>query len=117
MHIDKGGIRMKQKLAIIFCALLVLTAAVGCSGSSEDQNIVFTAVLEEVAENSILVTTTDEVGFDMASVHLEEDVTIGFELMAGQTVKLTIKPEIAESYPVQVTAVAIELIEQTKSTE
>ena len=105
----------KTVIVIVICFILVLAAAVGCSSKNQAENIVFTAVIEEVSDTSILVTTTDDVGFDMASVQFEENVTIGFDLTAGQTVKLTIKPEIAESYPVQVQAVDVQLVQQADS--
>ncbi len=101
---------MKKPLALILCLILCLAAASACADKSEAQNITFTAVVEGVGENSVLVTTTDDVGFDKASVRFEEGLQAGFELTSGQTVKLTIKPEIAESYPVQIEAVAIELV-------
>ncbi len=105
---------MKKTLTIALCLIFCLTAA-GCAGGDGGENIVFTALVEGVGDSSILVTTEDDVGFDKASVRCEDGLEPGFELKAGQTVKLTIRPEIAESYPVQVRAVAIELMTQPET--
>ena len=105
---------MKKPLAIILCLILCLALATGCAGKGGEESITFTAVVEGVGDNSILVTTTDDVGFDKASVKFAEGLKIDFDLMTGQLVKITIKPEIAESYPVQVTAVAVELVNQAE---
>lgn len=99
---------MKRTIVLIFLAAALCLALAGCK---REQNIVFTAVVEEVSGNAILVRTADDVGFDLASVGFDKKMEDpGFALAAGQTVKLTILPEIRESYPVQVTAVAIELV-------
>jgi len=96
--------RIKRFWAILLGALLFA----GCAAGGAD-NVTFTAVIEQVMENGILVTTTDDVGFDKASVGFDKSCKINFNLLAGQTVELTILPQIRESYPVQVTAVKIEL--------
>jgi hypothetical protein len=108
---------MKKTLAIAFCLIICLLSAAGCAGRSDDENIVFTALVEGVGDSSILVTTEDDVGFDKASVRFEDGLEPDFELEAGQTVKLTIKPEIAESYPVQVRAVAIEFVSRPEAAQ
>ena len=73
---------------------------------AEMENIIFTAVIEEVSENNLIVTAED-VGFDNASVNIAELEDINFELLVGQRVEIEITPEIMESDPVQVTAVSI----------
>ncbi len=103
---------MKKQLAIGLCLILCLALITGCSGKNSGNNVTFTAIIEGVGEDSILVTTTGDADFDKASVKFTDDLKLDFELGTGQTVKITIKPEIAESYPVQVTAVAIELVSQ-----
>ncbi len=102
---------MKKAIAVLlFCALLT-TLPSGCFGKSDAQNsITFTGIIEETGDGSILVSTTEDVGFDKASVGYNKGLEIPFNLIAGQTVKITILPEIRESYPVQVTATAIELV-------
>ncbi len=98
---------MRRSLACLWwlAALAVLTAC-----AAQDQNITFTAVVENVYENGILVSTTEDVGFDKASVGFDQSCKPDFELKTGQTVELTIRPQIRESYPVQVTAVKIKLV-------
>ena len=97
-------ITMKTKalIAILAFALLIMG---GCAKSEE--NITFTAAVESVSEASIIVTTTDDVGFDRASVGFPDDFTLAAGITAGSRVQITILPEIRESYPVQVTAVSI----------
>ncbi len=84
--------------------LLLLMLLAGCSG--KDQTITFSAEIEQVSENSILVKTIDYADFDKASVDLRE-AEYDFDLAAGQLVEVTIRPEIRESYPVQVTGVKL----------
>ncbi len=99
---------MNRLSAFLICTFLFAALFSGC-GAESDENITFTAVIEELYDNSILVSTSDDVGFDKASVGIG-GLRIGFDLTVGQTVKITILPEIRESYPVQVTATAIELV-------
>jgi hypothetical protein len=85
--------------------MLLAIISIGCS---KDNNVTFHATIEKVDENSIFVTTTDDVGFDKASVSFSKDLEVKFNLLVGQKVTITILPEIRTSYPVQVTAVKIE---------
>jgi hypothetical protein len=100
---------MKKAIALALIAASLLMLIAGCR---KQETVVFTAVIEEVYENGgILVNTSDDVGFDKASVSFTDDAEEpDFTFAPGQTVKLTILPEIAESYPVQVRAVKIELL-------
>ncbi len=106
---------MKRAFSFFLCALVLLPLSGGCV--RKEPNIVFTSVIEEARENSLLVLTSDDVGFQKASVSFAPGLKVGFDLAVGQTVKITILPEIRESYPVQVTAVAIELISQPEETD
>jgi len=99
---------MKRIFAFLLFFILVLS---GCSGKSD--NIVFSAVIESVYENSMAVTTNDDVGFDKATVGYDKNMKIDFVLEAGRKVIITILPQIRESYPVQVTAVRIEPAEES----
>lgn len=101
---------MKRIIVLVLVTLLLLP---GCSEKTEE-NIVFNALVEEVYDGGVLVTTEDEVGFDKASVSYDEDLIIDFEIEAGQNVTIEILPLIRESYPVQVTAVRIELLEEER---
>lgn len=99
---------MKRTIAFVILAAALCLALVGCK---REKPIVFTAVVEEVTENAILVRTADDVGFDLASVSFDTEMEDpGFAFAIGQTLKLTIFPEVRESYPVQVTAIAVELV-------
>jgi hypothetical protein len=104
---------MKKIIPLLMCAAVLIMTMAGCA--KKEPNIVFTGTIEEVSDSSILVTTADDVGFDKASVSFAPDVKIAFNFLKGQVVKLTILPEIRESYPVQVTAVAIELVSEPAS--
>lgn len=91
-------------LSLLIAAFL--TAASGCSPKKE--YITFTGVVEEVFENGVLISAADLESGDKASVSFAEGCEIGFDITKGMKVKLTILPEIRESYPVQATAVKIE---------
>ena len=98
-----------KRIFLTICLIFLLAAC-----TKDNQNIIFKAVVESVSENSILVTTTDNVGFDKASVNTENAEFV-FDIIVGQTVEIEILPEIRESYPVQVTAVKIHLIDKEET--
>lgn len=103
-------------MKIIKCTtllILVLMMLAGCSG--KDETITFSAEIEKVSENNILVKTIDYKDFDKASVDLKE-AKYDFELSEGQIVEITILPEIRESYPVQVTGVKLVYKGEAKKT-
>ena len=101
---------MKKLLFLLFATLFLL---VGCG--QKNDNIVFTAVIEIIQDNSIMVTTFDDVCFDKASVGFVEALDLQFTPVSGQTVEIEALPEIRESYPVQITAVKITLLESEKA--
>lgn len=103
---------MKKILFLLATVMIILG---GCSEKTE--NITFTAVVESVFDNGIVVTTVDEVGFDKASIGFDRTLVLNFQPRVGQTLKIEVLPEIRESYPVQVTAVRIELIKDAQSSE
>lgn len=97
--------------------ILILPFA-GCSKDlppeGHEKNITFTAVIDEVYESGILVkdvsqSSQDNVSFDKAVVQWTEDTKPDFALESGQKVKITVLPQIRESYPVQTTLVGIKL--------
>lgn len=93
---------------IILISLMLICLLVGCT---KKQSITFEAQIESVSEQSILVTIKDnELGFDKASVGINT-AKIDGDLTAGKKVNITIQPEVRESYPVQVTATKVEVIE------
>lgn len=97
---------MKKTLAIGMGLLCLL---VGCS---KPVDVTFEAKIMSINEQCMLVETQDEVGFDQASVSIGTADIVG-QLEVGQRVSLTIKPNIAESYPVQATAVKVEVLKPT----
>lgn len=91
--------------------MLILVLISGCSPQDvQADNITFEGTIEEVSDTGWLVTTSDAVGFDKAWVSFSDDVAIAFNPLTGQRVQITIKPEIRESYPVQVSAVSVSLV-------
>lgn len=98
--------KKKKKMKYMAAILLIFALLAGCSG--KDDTITFSAEIEQVSENSILVETIDFEEFDKASIDLGE-AEYDFDLAAGQIVEVTIRPEIRESYPVQVTGVKLVL--------
>lgn len=110
---------MKKVFLVLFMAVFLLT---GC-GSNDignndiEKNIVFNATIESVQDNSIVVTTADDVGFDRANVSYDETLEITFDPAAGQVIEIEALPEIRESYPVQITAVKISLLEEPKQND
>ena len=103
---------MKRIFVLLAITMIILP---GCGAKNE--NIIFSAVIESVFDNSLLVTTEDKVGFDRASVGFDRSLVLNFEPRIGQTLRIEILPEIRESYPVQVTAVRIELISDAQTSE
>ena len=100
---------MKLEVAmrkIILISIMVTLLLVGCA---KDKDITFEAQIESISDNNIMVTTSDKVGFDKASVEVGTAKIEG-KLDTGVRVKITIQPEIRESYPVQVTAIKVEVI-------
>lgn len=94
-----------KKILIVLCVMIFIFT--GCSNRNE--NIIFKGEIESVLENTIIITTSDEVGFDRASVSYDKNMKLNFVPAVGQKVEVEILREIRESYPVQVTAVGIEL--------
>jgi len=101
---------MRKIIALFLIAAAGILMLAGCAKNAA-ANVVFTGTVEEVHETSLLVAATDGAGFDRASVSFSTDMAPPtFSFAVGQKVRVTILPQIAESYPVQVTAVAIELV-------
>ena len=100
-----------KKILLMFLTLACVVAVLALNNRNQKskQNIVFTAIIEEVNENSILVLSDGNVEFDKASVGINDNIKYDFILKVGQRVEITILPEIRESYPVQVTATKIVL--------
>jgi len=101
---------MKKIISSLLAGIWIFLVC-GCTAKTE--NITFTGKIEEIYESSLLVTTADDVGFDRAAVDISSVKEIAFNLIVGQKLKITILPEIRESYPVQATAVRLELITQS----
>lgn len=101
----------EESFLILFMALFLVS---GCGNNDIENNLIFNATVESVQDNSILVTTTEDVGFDIASVGFDENLEIPFDLAEGQVIEIEALPEIRESHPVQITAVKISLLEEPK---
>lgn len=101
---------MKKKAVLLFWAVLCAGLLFGCGVGAEDENRTFTGEVIEVYDGSVLVSTSDDVGFDLATVRFADGAAPDFALAEGQILQITILPQIAESYPVQVTAVLVILI-------
>lgn len=100
---------MKNVLFALSATFLLLT---GCG--QNDNNLTFIATIERIQDNGLVVTTTDDVGFDKAILGFDEGLEIPFHLLVGQTIEIEALPEIRESDPVQITAVRIRLKEENK---
>lgn len=102
-----------MKHLVMILSSILITLISGCAGKKG--TITFTAVIESIGDSGIMVTTSDKIGFDKANVGLS-NVEAGFNLLVGQKVEIVILPEIRESYPVQVTATKIKLIDEVSIT-
>lgn len=106
-----------KSYSIISVFILIALLFSGCTANkSEEENILFTGIIESIEENTWRVSTSDDVGFDQASVTLTKDIKMPFNPLVGQTISFTILPEIRESYPVQVTAIAVDLVQTEEIT-
>ncbi len=104
---------MKRLIALLFAAALLLTAC-----AEKVPNIVFEGVIETVYENGFLVITADLDGTDKVSIGYDKNMKpLDFTPAPGQTVEMTILPELRESYPVQATAVQVTLKEDVGAAE
>ena len=97
-----------MKMIIVVISLIILTSVL-YSCKRKDKNITFTAVINEIGENNLIVTTDSEVGFDKANVKLLDDNNINPDLLVGQTVEIEIEalPQVMDSDIAQVIAVNI----------
>lgn len=100
---------------IVLLVLLSMLVFGGCSKQSD--TITFTAVIKNISENGIMVDTVNFEIFDKASVSMTDKTKIEGTIEEGKTAEITILGEIRESYPVQVTATKIVLmnIEEKKA--
>lgn len=105
----------KNLLCILLCVLLFVACDKKDNILEDTDFIIFTATIEEVNnDSSLLVRTEDQnVEFDLASVSYDRDLELDYIFQIGEQVRLTILPEIRESYPVQVTAIKIEKVDET----
>lgn len=95
---------MKKLILMLVILLFVLT------GCTKEKNVTFEAQIESVSDQSMMVTTSGDIGFDKASVGLSTAKIKG-DLVVGGNVTVTIHPEIRETYPVQVTAIEVEVMD------
>lgn len=104
-----------RRAALLVLVALALPWLPGCTGSGgvggNDDPLTFVAIVREVSDGTLMVESREDVGFglDMAAVHTA-DIEDLPALEPGQWVRLTTQPEIAESYPVQIRGIAVELL-------
>ncbi len=110
---------MKKKWLIWGCLVVIAVAVFIWSDYIQRNKVVFTARVEGVYEGSLMVTTTDETGFDRASVSLADSARILnaagtkvalFDIKAGDSVEITFNGYVLESYPVQIRADKIRIM-------
>jgi rhodanese-related sulfurtransferase len=75
--------------------------------TSKMENITFTATIELLYCGGMRVKTDDCEKFVQADVSYHESFVMNFTPEVGQTVKMTILPDIGETYPVRVIALDI----------
>ncbi len=97
-------IQRKSFRYVAFYFMLIILLA----SCTKQDTITFSAEIETISENNILVKTIDYENFDVASVDLKE-AEYDFELSEGQIVDITILPEIRESDPIQAAGVKLVL--------
>ncbi|MGL4361900.1 MAG: hypothetical protein ACRCSG_01215 [Cellulosilyticaceae bacterium] len=113
MKSQNSNIRKCYFSKIVVVILITILACFCLAGCSQEETVTFEGEIIELHEKQMLVITTDDVGFDKASVYFN-DAKIKGTLAKGAHVIITIFPEIRESYPVQVTAKKIEVTEINK---
>lgn len=98
------GEEMKKIILMLIPMIFLIT------GCTKEGNITFEAQIESLGDQSMIVATNGGVGFDKASVGLSTAKIEG-DLVVGEKVEITIHPEVRESYPVQVTAIKVKVME------
>ena len=97
-----------MKIIIVAISLIILTGVLyGCK--RKDKNITVTAVINEIGENNLIVTTDSELGFDKANVKLINDNNINPNLFIGQIIEIEIEalPQVTDGNIAQVLALNI----------
>lgn len=102
-----------KRLVMLLTALVLLLTLGGfpaCSAVKEP-DIEFTGEVLEVYDNGFLISTTELDGTDKVSVSYDKGMKrLDFNLLVGQTLAVTVLRQMRESYPVQATAVRIQLL-------
>lgn len=106
---------MKKKLGLLLMIGLIIGIGTGCMKKIENdkekgvENPRMQAVIYEISESEILVETIDYEGFDKARVNLQ-GFSLDFTPEVGQTLDLTILPQVGMSYPAFINPVEIKLV-------
>ena len=101
IHANKAR-KCTAVLLLLLLSLLLLSAC-----GKESEALVFTATVEEVFENSILVEAAGDHNITKASVSFKDGRKIE-GISVGDTIIITADPEIRETYPEGITARKIE---------
>lgn len=99
---------MKKLFAILGTVVLL------CGCQPKEDYIIFTGVVEQVYENSILVVEADLQSGDQAMVGYEDSCKRPEKLSKGDRVRVKIQPDIRETYPLGVDAVEITILEENQ---
>lgn len=108
---------MKRILMLVLVSSLIIGLGTGCTKKIEQENIEegivgnqkMQAVICEISETELLVETLDSESFDKLRVSIT-DFTLDFTPEVGQTIDLTISPQVGMSYPAFTNPVEIKLV-------
>jgi len=104
-------------MALLLSAIFAASAFTACQPKAEHK---FSGVVETAEENSMLVASSDNAGFDKALVSITSKTEImpgNAKINSGDIVTVTYDGTVRESYPVQITALKIEIAQNNESTK
>lgn len=107
---------MKKILLAMLLVLLIAGVSSGCTNKANNEtkttpeNTSFDAVIDEVSATELLVTVKDSDTFNQARVNLQ-GITLDFVPAVGQTIHLTISPQVGMSEPPFVNPIEMTLIQ------
>ncbi|MGL4606076.1 MAG: hypothetical protein ACRCU3_01250 [Eubacteriaceae bacterium] len=106
---------MRKRIGLFFMMALIIFMTTSCIKKEEEKNqtgnIQLRAVIDEVTDNELIISTIDFQGFDVGRVNLE-GFKLDFTPEVGQKIDLVILPQIGMSYPAFVNPIEIKLLTQ-----